>query len=119
MMYQLVEEFGLSPSGPLSDEGVMGYMTSINAYAHNNGEVRDAAKALAVLMYSLRGKAIERHLAALRPQQLREYQQAFEKGPPPAGSSWRRVTIIIEVVGSVGVVSYFRALVCVCVCVCA
>lgn len=56
----LVHGFGLSASGPLSDESIMGFMSGANAYAHPNGEVREAAKALVVLLHSLKGAAIER-----------------------------------------------------------
>ena len=83
VVYMLVHAFGLSASGPLSDEAIMNFMSSVNAYSHPNGELREAAKALVVLLHSLKGASIERYLTGLRPQQLKEYQAAFEKGAPP------------------------------------
>jgi hypothetical protein len=81
--YMLVHGFGMTASGPLSETSILEFLSSANGYSHPNGEVREAAKALIVLLHSLKGDSIEKHLTGvLRPQQLREYQAAFEKGAP-------------------------------------
>lgn len=62
----------------LTVESVMGFIKSVGAFAHSNGEVRDGARDLVVAVQKYTGTdPLMPHLKDLRPKQLEEYMSAF------------------------------------------
>lgn len=76
----LVSSYGLHGSSALSAESLLNYCKQANAFAHSNGEVREACKELCIVLQALVGtEVIEPYLSVLRPKQIEEYMLAFEK----------------------------------------
>ncbi|CAN0217894.1 unnamed protein product, partial [Phaeothamnion confervicola] len=93
LLTALVREFGLSAgsgggSSGLGADAVMAFVKDCGAFAHSNGQVRDAAKDLTVAVYKAVGDDVERHLGELRPKQLEEYRQAFKEAGAPLVTSF-------------------------------
>lgn len=81
LLTDLVVNHGVGPSSGLNADSLLHFPKSTNAYAHSNGEVRDAAKDLVVAIQRNVGTAaVDSYLKLLRPKQLEEYQAAFEGG---------------------------------------
>jgi hypothetical protein len=77
----LVTAYGIGSNTSLSCDSLMGYCKANGAFAHSNGEVRDACKDLTVALQGLVGTdPIEPYLNVLRPKQVEEYMTAFERG---------------------------------------
>lgn len=86
LLTDLVSSYGVGGSTGLSTEAIMNFVKNYGAFAHSNGEVRDAAKDLTVALQKIVGTpALESYLKALRPKQLEEYLAAFDGGGGGAG----------------------------------
>lgn len=80
----LVAAYGIGGNTSLSCENLMGYCKQAGAFAHSNGEVRDACKDLAVALQKIVGTdPIEPYLQVLRPKQIEEYMTAFGEVKKP------------------------------------
>jgi centrosomal protein CEP104 len=78
LLKDLVTTHGVGSSSGLSAENVMGFVKSLNAFSHSNGEVRDAAKYLTVALHKHVGEEpLAPYLELLRPKQLEEYVAAL------------------------------------------
>jgi centrosomal protein CEP104 len=61
----------------------MEFLKTSNAFAHSNGEVRDAARDVCVALHICVGRGeLSRYLSILRPKQREEYEQAFSAAGP-------------------------------------
>jgi centrosomal protein CEP104 len=93
LLHDMVSDFGLGANVGLSADAVMTYCKNLGAFAHGNGEVRDAAKDVTKAVQKLVGTpAISSYLADLRQKQLEEYFAAFgepisETAANPAGKA--------------------------------
>lgn len=81
LLSELISQHGVGGQSGLHSDAIMAFMRSSNAFAHSNGEVRDAAKDLTVQLQKLVGTApLESYLEELRPKQKEEYFLSFEAG---------------------------------------
>ena len=80
LLKDLVDGFGLDSAIGLSLDTVMAFPRDNGCFSHPNGEVRDAAKDLTTAVERRTGPAaLTSYLNLLRPKQLEEYKQAFDK----------------------------------------
>lgn len=84
LIQDLVDGFGTN-NGPLNVDNIMNFCSTVGAFGHSNGEVREAVKTLTVALQKKVGtQPLEKYLKGLRPKQLEEYYYAFEgENPPP------------------------------------
>ncbi len=82
LLKDLVRQNGIGgqmTSAGITADSIMGFCKNNGAFAHSNGEVREAAKALTVTIQEVVGTtALEPYLKILRPKQLEEYYTAFD-----------------------------------------
>lgn len=80
LLRDLVDGFGLEAEVGLSLDTVMAFPKENACFSHSNGEVRDAARDLTVAVERRTGQAaLTNYLKALRPKQLEDYRQAFDR----------------------------------------
>jgi centrosomal protein CEP104 len=78
---ELVTNYGVAGNTGMMPESLMNFIKTCSAFAHSNGEVRDAARDLTVAIQKYVGTpALESYLTVLRPKQYDEYIAAFEGG---------------------------------------
>ena len=92
VLTDLVHNYGLGQSSGLNMDSILAFPKATQAYAHSNGEVRDAAKDLVVAIQKIVGTPpLEPTLSLLRKKQREEYEAAFEgadgKGAAGAGGN--------------------------------
>ena len=81
LLSELVAQHEVGVHSGLHADAIMAFMRSSNAFAHSNGEVREAAKDLTVQLQKLVGTAaLESYLEELRPKQKEEYFLSLEAG---------------------------------------
>jgi len=86
VLADLVNLYGVNNNAGLNMDTMLNFSKSNSVYAHSNGEVRDAAKALVVAIEKHVGReALESTLALLRKNQRDEYIAAFDA--PPEGNN--------------------------------
>ncbi len=79
LLSDIIAVHGLGAASGLTVELVMTFVKVHGAFAHSNGEVREAAKEVTVTLQRLVGAArLESYLSGLRPKQKEEYLAAFE-----------------------------------------
>lgn len=79
LMADLVNAYGLGQASGLNMDSLLNFSKVHGAYAHSNGEVRDAARDLVVAIQRQVGTApLEPTLSTLRKKQREEYEAAFE-----------------------------------------
>ena len=66
------------PDGVAPTE-VLGWSVGLRLHEHKNGDVREAAKGLAVALFRAAGPGIRSRLGHLRGPQVEEYEEAFAK----------------------------------------
>lgn len=86
----LVNLYGLNNNSGLHMDTMLNFSKTTGAYAHSNGEVREAAKMLVVAIEKQVGREpLEPTLSLLRKNQRDEYEAAFEgvgaNNAPPVG----------------------------------
>jgi hypothetical protein len=98
ILTNLVKTYGVGGSSGLDHQTILNFLKSLGAFAHSNGEVRDAAKSLCVAVQKFVGEEslLPFLTSELRKKQLEEYQLAFQSpdgdddsaagGPRPGGS---------------------------------
>eukprot|EP00607_Mallomonas_marina_P010727 CAMPEP_0182422692 /NCGR_PEP_ID=MMETSP1167-20130531/8449_1 /TAXON_ID=2988 /ORGANISM="Mallomonas Sp, Strain CCMP3275" /LENGTH=781 /DNA_ID=CAMNT_0024600975 /DNA_START=504 /DNA_END=2846 /DNA_ORIENTATION=+ len=79
LLAKMLPVHGVGNASNLSTDRIITFMKSGGAYGHSNGDVRDAAKKLAVEVSKIVGvDAMQGYLKKdLRPKQLEEYMSAF------------------------------------------
>lgn len=79
LLTDLLTTYGIGGGSGLSTESVLNYLKSLNAFAHSNGEVRDAARELTVALQRIVGsEPLDAFLVKeLRDKQYKEYIAAF------------------------------------------
>jgi hypothetical protein len=77
LMTELVERYGLKENSGLSASSLMGFVKSVNGFAHTSAEVRTKTKLLTIAIHKNIGKDVEKYLTTLRPKQLEEYRESF------------------------------------------
>ena len=79
----IINQYSIGQQSGLSVDSVMNCARNMGALTHSNGEVRDAAKEMAVSLQKQVGtEALEQILKSeLRPKQLEEYYIAFGESP--------------------------------------
>lgn len=81
LLQDLIAQYGVGGQSGLNSDSIMSFMRGSNAFAHSNGEVREAAKDLTIQLQKLVGTApLESYLDELRPKQREEYFLSFEAG---------------------------------------
>lgn len=88
VLADLVVHYGLGQSSGLNMDSILSFPKSTQAYAHSNGEVRDAAKDLVVAIQKIVGTPpLEPTLSLLRKKQREEYEAAFEGADSKGGAA--------------------------------
>jgi len=80
LLCELVDRYGVRENTGLSAAGAMGFVKSVNGFAHTSNDVRRGTKELCCSVYKNIGKDVEQYLGSLRPKQLEEYREAFYGG---------------------------------------
>lgn len=79
LLTELVNHYGFNANSGLHPDSILSFMKSNSAFAHNSGEVRDAAKDLTIAIQRHVGvPLIEPYLEELRPKQKQEYMSLIE-----------------------------------------
>lgn len=88
LLTDLVNTHGIGGNSGLSVDNIMTFAKNYGAFAHSNGEVRDACKDLTIACQKIVGTpALESYLKLLRPKQLEEYIAAFDGGGNVSGGN--------------------------------
>jgi centrosomal protein CEP104 len=90
ILINLVKSYGVGGASGLDTQTILNFLKSLGAFAHSNGEVRDAAKALCVSIQKFVGDdpLLPFLTVELRKKQLEEYKAAFggeEEGEEDGG----------------------------------
>jgi centrosomal protein CEP104 len=95
VLADLVNLYGLNNNSGLHMDTMLNFSKTVGAYAHSNGDVREAAKQLVVAIEKQVGREpLEPTLSLLRKNQREEYEAAFNSpdnnAAPVGGSSAKK-----------------------------